>query len=154
MRLAVFLSLITIGGFSTYYYFFFIRKKRPLVITPKPFTVIIGSIISLIGSTFLDASTTIGVVLILLIIVSLQDLWVVYGISQDTVKEALCRTCKITRTEFHTENNTFILKNSLKIKTLEISTNLIFYSFKNKEKSKHAKLTKKVFKKFILNSTI
>lgn len=154
MNLATYISLIAIGTLFTYYYHFFARKSRPLVITRIPFAILVSSTFVVTGSMALNTTLTILVALILFSIVSLQDLWIVYGLSLDNTKEALQKTCRVTRTEFHTENNTFVLKNNLKIKTLKIIQNLTFYSFKNKEKSKHAKLIKKVFHKFILNFTI
>jgi hypothetical protein len=85
------------------------------------------------------------------VLIRVFNLWFVYGITGTMLTEALEKASTATRTEFVGQTNNYKINSSSNVDIVSFAGKISFVYFRNITNSKKAKLTIKVFRKFILN---
>ncbi|MFW5884776.1 MAG: hypothetical protein ACOCUF_00890 [Patescibacteria group bacterium] len=129
-----------------------LSKKRPILLKEKGFAFFAVSLILIIMSY----SVLISIVLIVTVVVILLAIrsWLIFGIKKKFVFEALEKASLITRATCETTGNVIKVDKSMKVRTISFSRKMHICIFRIKNNRSKMKITRTVFKKFIMNNFI
>ncbi|MEI6222832.1 MAG: hypothetical protein WCP97_08785 [bacterium] len=139
--------LITI--LLAYFVAFPLTKKRAVILRPINLTALL---VALSIAVYAVTSYWIGVfVLVVGLVLFALKPWFVFGLTEEMITQALKKAAQATRATCEKSSNRTTLCASVTIRQHCFTTRTALLTFRKKEHSKKAQLTKVVFRKFMQN---
>lgn len=142
------LSLLVL--LTAYFFVLPLSKKRPVLIQHRGL-VMYGAVIAVVLYRLPEFLPFVILIAIAIPFLLLLKPWLVYGVTEVMIIDALAKAASATRAPLAKTNENYRIDNRLRVRIRSFGVKVNIISFKKGGESKKAKLTVVVFKKFILN---
>ena len=143
-------ALVLFVLLTAYFFIFPLSKRRPVLIKHGGF-VAYGIVVAMTLYPLIEVRPFFAVIAVVAIFLLFFKLWLVYGVTETMISDALVKAASATRAPIEKLDGGYKIDNGLKVRLRNIVGKVHIISFKKGDGSKKAKLTKVVFKKFIQN---
>lgn len=141
-------SLIVL--FTAYFFVLPLSKKRPVLIKQGGL-VAYSTVFAMALYRLPELLPFVILTAIAILFILLFKTWLVYGVTEVMIADALGRAASATRASLEKTDGSHTIDNSLRVRIRGFGKKVNMISFKKEAESKKAKLTVVVFKKFIQN---